>query len=177
MGNPELVEPLRRGKWFRRCVKLLLALFVLVVIVFVADFAWFRSQAPLRFAKANWSGTWKTQQYGLKGRLLVELPDPIPENEDFEAEAMVYYPIYSVWKTGQFVKMDFVGNFALDSSTSAGMAEDVRSGSLGKLKFKATAGKQSVDYVAMMDEYGNRVIGSYVSKSPDDIGYFFIRKN
>ena len=159
----------------RRVVKWFLILLALFVIVRVGDYAWFRTQIPLRFANANWSGNWKTQQYGLSGRLMVQLPDLIPEEQDFEAEALVYYPIYSVWKTGQFVKMEFVGNFSPETSTSSGASENEIPGSRGKLKFKATAGNQVVDYVAMMDESGTRIIGSYVSQSPSDIGFFFIQ--
>ncbi len=176
MGDPKLAAENKPAvTWIRRLTKWALILLAVIVVVRIADYGWFRSQVPLRFTAANWSGTWKTQQYGLTGRLLVHLPDPLPENEHFQAEALVYYPIYSVWKTGQFVKMEFAGNFSPESSTSAGITENEISGSRGKLKFKATAGIQVVDYVAMMDESGNRVIGSYVSKSPSDIGYFLIQ--
>ncbi|MFK7778664.1 MAG: hypothetical protein QM501_11220 [Gimesia sp.] len=163
-------KPLRR-----RIANWLLILLALIVIVRIGDYAWFRTQVPLRFTSANWTGNWKTQQYGLSGKLLVKLPDPMPENQDFDAEVLVYYPIYSVWNTGRFVKMEFVGNFSPETSTSSGVAENEIPGSRGKLMFKATAGNQVVDYVAMMDESGTRIIGSYVSQSPSDIGYFFIQ--
>ena len=175
MGDPELTIDRKPKSWLRRLTKLAMMLLAIAAAVLVADYGWFRTQVPLRFTYANWSGNWKTQQYGLKGRLLVHLPEPLPENEEFQAEALVYYPIYSVWKTGQFVKMEFVGNFSPESSTSAGISENDITGPRGKLKFKATAGKQTVDYSAMMDESGSRVIGSYVSQSPNDIGYFFIQ--
>jgi hypothetical protein len=158
-----------------RVVKWFLILLALIVVIRIGDYAWFRTQVPLRFANAHWSGDWKSQHYGLSGRLMVHLPDPIPEDQDFIAEALVYYPIYSVWKTGQFVKMEFVGNFSPETSTSSGESENEIPGSPGKLKFKATAGNQVVDYVAMMDESGTRIIGSYVSQWPSDIGYFFIQ--
>ncbi len=175
MGDPVSTSDRRSTFWLHGLTKWALILLAFAVVLLVADYGWYRTQVPLRFTNANWSGTWKTQQYGLKGRLLVSLPDPLPANEDFLAEALVYYPIYSVWKTGQFVKMEFVGNFSPDSSTSAGISENNIPGPRGKLKFKATAGTQIVDYTAMMDETGRRVIGSYVSQSPDDIGYFFIQ--
>jgi hypothetical protein len=105
------------------------------------------------------------------------MPDPIPENEDFKAEALVYYPIYSVWKTGQFVKMDFAGRYSPETATSAGLSENEIeiTGSRGKLKFKAVAGNQVVDYVAIFDETGTRIFGGYVSQQPADIGHFFIQ--
>ncbi|MDB2687626.1 hypothetical protein N9Y42_10490, partial [Mariniblastus sp.] len=115
--------------WLRRLTRWAVILLAVVIVVRVADYAWFRTQVPLRFANANWSGNWKTQQYGLSGRLLVQLPDPLPENVDFKAEALVYYPIYSVWKTGSFVKMEFVGNFSPESATSAGISENEIAGS------------------------------------------------
>jgi hypothetical protein len=148
-------KPLRRrvAKWF-------LILLALIVVVRIGDYAWFRTQIPLRFANANWAGNWTSQQYGLSGKLMVHIPDPIPENQDFEAEALVYYPIYSVWRTGQFVKMEFIGNFSPETSTSSGASENQLLGSVGKLKFTARAGNQVVDYVAMFDESGARMIGS-----------------
>lgn len=160
-----------------RVVKWFVIVLVLIVMVRIGDYVWFRTQIPLRFANANWSGHWKTQQYGLSGRLMVLLPDPIPEDQDFEAEALVYYPIFSVWQTGRFVRMQFVGNFSPDTSTSSGATQNEISGSRGKLKFKAVADNQVVDYVAMMDDSGTRIIGSYVSQSPSDIGFFFIQEN
>ncbi|MCF6299468.1 MAG: hypothetical protein L3J01_06280 [Thiomicrorhabdus sp.] len=192
MSKDESADDQKSKPWFRRVFKWLLILtatfFVVIIaiisIVRVGDYVWFRSHVPLRFANANWTGNWKTQQYGLSGRLLVHLPDPLPENEDFQAEAIVYYPIYSIWKTGSFVKMEFTGNFSPESSTSTGLSKndspDYRAelklkGKRGKMKFRATAGDQVVDYVAMMDESGERLIGSYISKSPHDIGYFFIQ--
>ena len=159
----------------RRVVKWFLILLDLIVVVRMGAYVWFRTRIPLRFSSANWSGNWKSQQYGLSGRLMVHLPDPIPEDQDFEAEALAYYPIYSAWKTGQFVKMDFVGNLSPEMSTSSGASKNEIHGSRGKLKFKAKAGNQVVDYVAIMDESGSRIIGSYVSQSPSDIGFLFIQ--
>jgi hypothetical protein len=164
------------GKWGRRLLWLLPTILALYLLVKLADFAWFRTHIPVGFLSANWSGKWETQYYwSLSGRLLVHLPDPLPENQPFNAEAVVYYPIYSGWKTGQFVKMDFQGLFNPESPASAGRTTNpVPGGGGGKLKFKGTVGNQVVEYVALIDESHTRIVGGYLSKSPNDFGYFSI---
>jgi hypothetical protein len=152
-------------------------LLAVYVVVTLADYCWYRVQIPIGFHDANWTGKWNTEQYlGTTGRLLVRMPDPLPEDVDFEAEALVYYPISSPWKTGQFVKMDFVGHFSPDAPASAGKSTNrIPGGGGGKLKFKAVLDNQVVDYVAILDESRTRVAGSYLSHSPDDYGFFWIR--
>ena len=141
----------------------------------LADCIWFRAPVPIGFTNANWSGSWETKQFGaLSGRLLVRLPDPIPENEAFQAEALVYYPIYSVWKTGQFVKMDFMGSFDADGVSSTGESTNPIPGG-GNLKFKGIAGDQVVDYTALINDTRTRIAGGYLSRDPYDMGHFFIR--
>jgi hypothetical protein len=106
----------------------------------------------------------------------VRLPDPLPENRDFTAEALVYYPVYSVWKTGQFVRMEFTGHFSPDDPASAGKSKnDIPGG--GKLKFKGVVGSQVVDYAALIGEDRRVVTGGYLSKSPDDYGAFWLERD
>jgi hypothetical protein len=162
-------------RWGRRLLWLLPTLLAIYLLVKLADFAWYRTQIPVGFHNANWSGSWETKGYGgLSGRLLVRLPDPLTEDQDFKVEALVYYPIYSVWKTGQFVKMDLSGRYSPGASTSAGQSTNpIPSG--GLLKFKGIAGRQVVEYSALVDESRTRIVGGYLSREPDDYGYFFIR--
>jgi hypothetical protein len=145
------------------------------VVVKLADYGWYRLQIPIGFHDANWTGKWDTEQYfGTMGRLLVRLPDPLPEDEDFKAEALVYYPIYCPWQTGRFIKMDFEGHFSPDNASSSGNSTNRIPGS-GKMKFKATLGNQIVDYVAIIDNGHTRIMGSYQSQSPYDYGFFWIQ--
>lgn len=164
-----------RSRWGRRVLWVFPALLAVFVLLKLADFAWYRSQIPIGFRDANWSGSWQTKGYGgLSGKLLVRLPDPLPEDEGFKAEALVYYPIYSVWKTGQFVKMDFVGRYSPNAPASDGRsANPIPAG--GVLKFKGEAGRQVVEYAALIDETQTRIVGGYLSKAPTDYGQFFIR--
>jgi hypothetical protein len=142
----------------------------------LADFVWFRIRIPVGFQNANWSGNWKTERYGfLSGRLLVRLPDPLPANQEFKAEALVYYPIYSVWKTGRFTKMDFTAEFTPDGLSSSGQSKNTIPSGGGKMKFKAIAGGQVVDYVALIDQTRTQIVGGYLSTAPDDYGYFSIK--
>jgi hypothetical protein len=161
------------GRIFQWGLPILLAAYVAAK---VADYCWYRAQIPIGFHDDNWTGKWDTEQYlGTTGRLLVRIPDPLPENADFKAEALVYYPIYCPWRTGQFVKMDFVGHFSPDNPATAGKSTNRIPGGGGKMKFKAMLGDQVVDYVAIIDDSRTRIAGSYLSQSPYDYGFFWIR--
>jgi hypothetical protein len=170
----KLRDRLRKGgRLLLWALPLLLAAYLLVML---ADGLWYRTRFPVTFRDANWAGTWRTEGYGgLTGRVLVRMPDPIPADQDFQAEALVYYPVYSFWKTGQFVKMDFTGHFSPDQPASSGRStNEIPGGSGGKLKFKGTAGNQVVEYSALMNEGHTRIVGGYLSHSPYDYGSFCI---
>jgi hypothetical protein len=140
------------------------------------DFIWYRSHVPVRFHCANWEGRWVTRQFwGLSGRLLVRLPDPLPAGVHFKAEALVYYPVYSVWRTGQFVRIDFMGHFRPESPTSGGRTTKPIPTGGGMLKFKGVVGNQFVEYAALIDELGTNIVGGYPSRDPDDSGHFWLR--
>ena len=162
-------------RWGRRLLWAFPVVLSVYLLVMLADFAWYRAHIPVGFQDANWSGGWETKHYGgLSGRLLVRLPDPLPEDTDFKAEALVYYPIYSVWKTGQFVKMDFGGRYSPGASTSGGQSTSpIPAG--GVLKFKGMAGNQVVEYSGLVDPSRSRIVGGYLSREPYDYGHFFIK--
>ncbi len=177
--NPEPKPPAMpaKGRWLRRMWLLVAAGLALLLLVGIADFVYYRASTPLNFYEANWAGHWKTDHVGLiRGRLLVKLPDPLPENEPFRAQALVYYPIYSVYRTGQFVPMDFEAEYSPDKASSSGAAEGPLHLPGGKLKFKGMAGQQVVDYVAIFGQQQRRIIGSYESQSPYDYGHFVLNR-
>ena len=164
-------ETIRR--WANRCLWLLPVILALYVTIMGIDFIWYRMHVPVRFQSANWEGRWVTRQYwGLSGRLLVRLPDPLPAGVDFKAEALVYYPIYSVWRTGQFVKMDFMGHFRPESPTSGAQTTNAIPSGGGMLEFKSVVGNQVVEYASLIDERGSNIVGGYLSRNPDDNGTF-----
>ena len=156
------------------------------ILAGLLDLMWFRSTVPITFRDAKWSGSWKTQQYMfMSGRLLVRLPDVLPEDGEFKAEALVYYPIYSVWKTGSFVRMDFVGRFSARSALSAGETTNEIPGTSdptgvkgksGTLYFKGTAGNQVVEYSAIANRDQTRIVGGYLSTTPSDYGFFSLER-
>jgi hypothetical protein len=162
-------------KWGGRLIRLVFIVLVAYWVVKIADFVWFRAKIPASFLNANWSGSWQTHQYGLAGRLLVRLPEPLPNNKEFKADALVYYPIYSGWKTGRFVKMNFTGYFSPDASSSSGESTVPSANKGGELKFKGVAGDQVVNYVALIDSDRTLIVGGYLSRTPDDHGSFAIR--
>jgi hypothetical protein len=161
--------------WGKRCLWVLPVVLALYAVVTGLDFIWYRSHVPVRFQSANWEGRWETRRYwGLSGRLLVLLPAPLPQGVDFKAEALVYYPLYSVWRTGQFVRMDFVGRFQPESPTTGGQTTNAIPTGGGMLKFKGVVGNQVVEYAALMDDGGRTIVGGYLSRDPDDIGHFWL---
>ena len=164
-------------RWGNRCLWLLPLVLALYITVMGVDLVWYRSHVPVRFQSANWGGRWESRQvWGVSGRLLVRLPDPLPEDVDFKAEALVYYPVYSVWRTGQFVKMDFIGHFRPESPTSGGQTTNSLPLGGGMLKFKSVVGNQVVEYAALIDERGTNIVGGYLSRNPEDIGNFSLNR-
>jgi hypothetical protein len=160
-------------KWGKRSLWILPILVAIYVTVMGVDLLWYRIHVPNRFRDANWEGRWETRRYGgLSGRLLVRLPDPLPEGVDFKAEALVYYPVYSVWRTGRFVSMDFTGHFRPESPASGGQTTNAIPSGGGILKFKGIVGNQVVEYAALFDDSRTVIFGSYLSRSPDDYGHF-----
>jgi hypothetical protein len=158
-----------------RCLWVLPIALTVYLTVACIDFVWYRSYVPVRFQSANWEGRWETRRYwGLSGRLLVLLPDPLPQGVDFKAEALVYYPVYSVWRTGQFVRMDFMGHFRPESPTSGGQSTNPIPTGGGMLKFKGIVGNQVVEYAALIDGAGRNIVGGYLSQDPDDRGSFWL---
>jgi hypothetical protein len=178
MSNVD-VESTPRGRlrrWAGRALWILPIVLALYAAVVGGDLLWYRSQIPVRFREANGEGRWESRRFwGLSGRLLVRLPDPLPEGVDFQAEALVYYPLYSVWRTGQFVRMDFTGHFEPGSPSSGGQTTNAIPSGGGIMKFKGKAGNQVVEYAALLDDARSVLVGSYLSRGPDDYGHFWLR--
>ncbi|AGA28553.1 hypothetical protein [Singulisphaera acidiphila] len=169
-------EKLRR--WSKRSLWILPIVLALYLTVMGVDFAWYRSHVPVRFRDSNWKGHWQTHRFlGLRGRLLALLPDPLPEGVDFKAEALVYYPVYSVWRTGQFVRMDFTGHFRPETPSSGGQTTNAIPSGSGMMKFKAIVGNQVVEYAALLDDSRTSVVGGYLSRAPDDFGHFTLTRH
>ena len=79
--------------------------------------------------------------------------------------ALVYYPVYSVWRTGQFVKMEFRGHFQPESPASGGQTTNAIPTEGGMLKFKSVVGNQVVEYAALLDHGGTHIVGAlYLTK-------------
>ena len=102
----------------------------------------------------------------------MRLPDPLPAGQHFAAEALVYYPIYSVWRPGQFVRMDFTGHFTPESPASVGRSTNPIPGGGGTIHFKGSVGEQVVEYVGVLTRTRGRIVGCYLSQDPDDAGHF-----
>lgn len=171
-------------RWGLRALWIPVLALVLCGVVQLADYVWFRTQVPIGY-RPNWEGTWESVPLGrFEGRLLVAIPDPLPVNEDFKAEALVYYPIYFGYRTGKFTKFDFTGRFSPDESATSGATPKVAGRPLGalenigggKVKFKGEFEGQQVEYSALLSPTRGRMVGGYLSESPRDNGLFTIRQ-
>ncbi len=97
-----------------------LAITIVVIIAWVANEIWFVVAQPEETKSANYSGTWKSEDYSfVSGRILVELPSSPPKGQAFTVKAFVYYNTTCLYRTGRFVPMEMEA-FIEDSGLAAG---------------------------------------------------------
>lgn len=157
--------------------------FVIVVLwlaVRIVDSIRFAMGRPKDARLCNYAGTWKSHCVPIvAGRILVELPSPLPKGEPFKVKAFVYYKVTSLYRMGRFVPMEMEGLVDASGTTSGDNADDpVLLPPQVTFKFKAGAesGAQTIDYVSTADSEFTRIAGGYRSSSPNDIGTFFLMK-
>lgn len=144
----------------------------------VANALRFTMSKPAGAESCNYSGRWDSLTAPfVAGRILAELPLPLPRGEPFTIKAFVYYNITSPYRLGSFVPMEMSG-FIDDSVTSGGSSQDsVIPPPRVTFKFKGGVdGRQIVDYVSTADNQFTRLTGGYRSSSPSDIGTFSIER-
>jgi hypothetical protein len=167
-------------KWKKR---LLVVAAVLIVIYFalpILDHVWFTFHIPSDFSDARWRGDWNSDYFSpVSGRLLVKMPDPVPKDQEFDIDALVYYRIWSPYRTGGTVRMKMVGYLASGASGGGGNADGpVIVPPHYTFKFKASDGPsaQMIDYVATSDAHDTMIVGGYRSAGPYDMGRFALTR-
>ena len=158
---------------------LALVIVVLVIAVRIVDSARFSMARPLDAKTCNYEGVWESNSAPMvAGRILAELPSPLPEGESFTVKAFVYYKVTSLYRTGSFVPMEMEGFVDAARTTSGSNADDpVVLPPRVIFKFKGgSGGAQMIDYVSTADSQFTRITGGYRSSSPYDIGTFSLEK-
>lgn len=167
-------------KALRTLANLALAIIVLGSAIRIVDFARFTTARPANAITCNYEGTWESESTPLvAGRILAELPSPLPEGKPFKVKAFVYYKVTSLYRTGSFVQMEMEGTFDPSGTTAGGNSQNpVVLPSRVTFKLKGGAGdrSQTIDYVSTADGQFSQIAGGYRSSSPHDIGTFALEK-
>ena len=157
-----------------------LAIVVIGITVRMADSARFAIARPADSKTCNYEGTWESHSAPMvAGRILAELPSPLPEGAPFKVKAFVYYKVTSLYRTGGFVPMEMEGFIDPSGTTAGGNASDpivLPPRVTFKFKGGAGGGSQTIDYVSTADSQFTRIAGGYRSSSPYDIGIFALEK-
>ena len=81
-------------KWKKRLLVVTAVLLVIYFALPIVDRVWFAFRVPSDFSDAQWHGDWNSDQFSLvSGRLVVNLPNPVPIDQEFDVDALVYYRI------------------------------------------------------------------------------------
>lgn len=167
-------------KWKKRLLVIAVVLLVIYLSLPIVDRIWFALSVPSDFADAQWRGEWNSDEFSLvSGRLVVKLPDPLPKDQEFDVDAVVYYRIWSPYRTGRTVRMKMIGYFASEQLGFGGNADSpVIVPPHYRFKFKGGGGPsaQVIDYVAASDVHATMIVGGYRSAGPYDMGRFALAK-
>ncbi|BAX81817.1 hypothetical protein [Labilibaculum antarcticum] len=138
----------------------------------------FVNSLPDKYKDCEWSGTWQSENLGsIKGRLVVSMPDTLPQNKEFKVDALIYYDIWSIYKTGSTKEIKLICFFDDVNSTTGDNkinAQDKRQLSF-KAKFIDSSG-QIIEYLGVSNNSKTVILGGYKSYYPGDLGVFKMKK-
>ena len=165
-------------KWKRRLLIAAIAgLVVCLIVLPIVDRVWFALSAPSAYDDARWRGEWNSEEFlSVSGRIIAKLPDPIPRDQEFDVDALVYYRITSLYRTGCAVPMKMVG-YLPSGGSGGGSGSVTPTRAPPRMTFKLKGddpSKQSIDYVATTDDHVTLIVGGYRSTSPYDMGRFVL---
>ena len=159
-------------------VVVLLGIRLLVPVVNALVFHW---SVPADLADAQWRGEWRSEVYPMiSGKIVADLPDPIPAEGTFQVDAFVYYNLWSLFRRGGKLRTSLTGAVAPGQSmgTNVGSDTDLHAPIQITFQFKGGPGpgSQVIDYVATADTYWTIIAGGYTSVRPADMGVFTLKK-
>lgn len=155
---------------------------LIILIANISNSIILKSSIPDKFKDANWKGSWKSGSFSLiGGKIIANLPDEIPNNEEFEVDAMIYYNVWSIYKTGGIMEFKLIGMLGSDNSGSGeNIVKDNRELKPSpSFNFKAKvfgSGNQKIDYLGISNRNKTIIVGGYKSSNPDDLGNFKIKR-
>ena len=179
--DTESKPTITKHRWRRRLFLVVCTLVVLYFAMPLVDRVWFSMRTPTKYTDAEWVGDWNSEQISLvSGRILAKLPNPIPRDEEFDVDALVYYRIWCPFRTGSFVPMKMVGFLPSDDSGAGGGNGDAPVVVPPRITFKFKGGggpyEQTIDYIATSDQQNTLFVGGYRSAGPYDMGGFFLAR-
>ena len=170
------------GKLKKMFLKIIGIGILIILIANLANTIILKSSIPNKFEDAKWEGKWKSGNFGfVGGKIIANLPDKIPNNKEFEVDAMIYYNIWSLYKMGGIKEFKLIGMLGDDNSGGGeNMVKENREiKPSSSFNFKASVfglGNQKIDYSGIANRNKSIIVGGYKSINPGDIGNFKIEK-
>lgn len=155
---------------------------LIILIANITNAIFLKSSIPEKFKDAKWEGNWKSGSFSLiGGKIIANLPEEIPNNEEFEVEAMIYYNIWSIYKMGGIKEFKLIGMLGDDNSGGGeNMVKENRELKPSpSFNFKAKvfgSGNQKIDYSGIANRSKSIIVGGYKSSNPGDLGNFKIKR-
>jgi len=155
----------------------------LIFIIYIANSVILRISTPDKFEESKWKGNWQSENFGfIGGKIIANLPDQIPNNEEFDVEAMIYYNIWGFYNMGGVSEFKLKGTLGTNNSGGGqNQFEENRDIKLSpSFNFKAKAisnNSINLEYSGIANRDKTIIVGGYKSKYPRDIGSFTIEKN
>lgn len=174
----------KKGGLTRKYITKLTGLIAVGVIVYwcvlLLNNIWYEMSVPRDFRDARWEGEFFSAKHPTSGKLLARLPDPIPRDQEFEFELLVYYNVWSFFLTGKTARADFVGYLSGKGPVTAGT--EMRPTVIPRhfsfsLKGGTTPFPRDIKYTATIDRDDQFVAGSYSAQASFDVGYFSMNKH
>jgi hypothetical protein len=153
---------------------------LLYLLAVSVNYLWYEYSIPRDFRDARWEGEFSSAKHPTSGKVLARLPDPIPRDQEFEFELVVYYDIWSFFLTGKTARAEFIGYLGSEGLPAAG--NETRQSVIPRhfsfqLKGGSTPFPDDIRYTATLDRDDQFIAGSYSAQAAFDVGHFHMNKN
>lgn len=153
--------------WASRITKFLGWLLIVYVVVIGINEAWFRFSVGTKVWNSPWTGKFSSTKYAVSGRLLADLPDPLPRNQKFEFDAVIYYNIWSMSLTGRYARAVFVGYVEEEGRASTGKeTRQIQVPRSFSFKLKESGGSSFARDISYTAHIGRKTVKSFLFPRP-----------
>ena len=105
-------------KIFNAISKIVLVILVLGLLLMYSNRFIFVNSTPDKYVNSKWTGTWQSERLAsIKGNLIINMPDTFPVNKELKVDALIYYDIWSLYKTGSIKEIKLTCFFDNNNST------------------------------------------------------------